>query len=50
MSARAPVTAARRFEEVLLKQPKWKAIFTDSHFWLPVVVLVIGITLLAAVR
>jgi hypothetical protein len=28
----------------------WKAILTDGHFWLPVIVLVVGISLLAAVR
>ncbi len=28
----------------------WKAILTDLHFWLPVAVLVIGVSLLAAVR
>jgi hypothetical protein len=33
-----------------LKQPLWKAILTDVHFWLPVLVLAIGIGLLAAVR
>jgi hypothetical protein len=36
--------------EVPLKQPLWKAILTDRHFWLPVVVLAIGISLLAAMR
>jgi hypothetical protein len=33
-----------------LKQPLWKAILTDGQFWLPVVVLILGIGLLAAVR
>jgi hypothetical protein len=28
----------------------WKAILTDNQFWLPVLVLAIGIGLLAAVR
>jgi hypothetical protein len=28
----------------------WTAVLTDSQFWLPVLVLVIGIALLAAVR
>ena len=39
-----------RGQEVSLKQPVWKAILTDWHFWLPVAVLVVGIGLLAAVR
>jgi hypothetical protein len=34
----------------LLRQPAWKAILTDWHFWLPVAVLVAGVGLLAAVR
>ncbi len=33
-----------------MKQPMWKAILTDGHFWLPVIVLAAGIGLLAAVR
>ncbi|MBN9658576.1 MAG: translocated intimin receptor Tir [Acidobacteria bacterium] len=33
-----------------MKQPVWKAILTDGHFWLPVAVLVIGISVLMAVR
>ena len=28
----------------------WKTILTDSHFWLPVIVLAIGVAILAAVR
>lgn len=28
----------------------WKAILTDSHFWVPLVVLVLGIALLAYLR
>ena len=36
--------------EVSLNQPMWRAILTDGHFWLPVVVLALGIGLLAAVR
>jgi hypothetical protein len=28
----------------------WKAILTDSHFWVPMVVLVFGIALLAYLR
>ncbi len=39
-----------QWQEVSLKQPVWKAILTDWHFWLPVAVLVVGIGLLAAVR
>ncbi len=33
-----------------MKQPMWKAILTDGHFWLPVAVLVVGIGVLMAVR
>lgn len=33
-----------------MQLPLWKAILTDSQFWLPVLVLAIGIGLLAAVR
>lgn len=32
-----------------MKQPMWKAIATDLHFWLPVLVLAAGIVLLAVV-
>jgi hypothetical protein len=32
------------------KPPLLKAILTDVHFWLPFVVLIIGIALLAALR
>jgi hypothetical protein len=28
----------------------WKAILTDSHFWVPLVVLIFGIALLAYLR
>lgn len=28
----------------------WKAILTDSHFWVPLVVLISGIALLAYLR
>jgi hypothetical protein len=28
----------------------WKAILTDVHFWLPVAVLALGISLLAVVK
>jgi hypothetical protein len=37
-------------QEGLVKQPMWKAILTDGHFWLPVIVLVVGIAVLAAVK
>ncbi len=37
-------------EEVDVRQSMWKAVVTDSHFWIPVVVLVIGMSVLAAVR
>jgi hypothetical protein len=33
-----------------LKQSLWSAVLTDSHFWLPVVVLAIGVSLLAVMR
>jgi hypothetical protein len=33
-----------------LKSSTVKAIFTDSHFWVPVVVLVFGIALLVVIR
>jgi hypothetical protein len=33
-----------------LTRSTWKAIATDLHFWVPVVVLTLGITLLAALR
>jgi hypothetical protein len=33
-----------------VRQSMWKAILTDNQFWLPVLVLAIGIGLLAAVR
>jgi hypothetical protein len=33
-----------------VRQPLWKAILSDSHFWLPVVVLFVGIALLAMVK
>ena len=28
----------------------WTAMLTDSHFWLPVIVLLIGIAILVAVK
>ena len=28
----------------------WKAILSDSHFWLPVIVLAIGVAILVAVK
>lgn len=36
--------------EAFLRQPVWKAIATDIHFWLPVVVLAVGIVLLAVMK
>lgn len=36
--------------EAFLKQPVWKAVATDIHFWLPVVVLAAGIALLAVMK
>lgn len=33
-----------------MRQPLWKAILTDVHFWLPVAVLALGISLLAVVK
>jgi len=37
-------------QEVFLKPSTLRAIFTDSHFWVPVVVLVLGIALLVYLR
>ena len=28
----------------------WKAMLSDSHFWLPVIVLAIGVAILVAVK
>lgn len=33
-----------------MRQALWKAILTDVHFWLPVAVLALGISLLAVVK
>jgi len=33
-----------------MKDSMLKAILSDAHFWVPIVVLVIGITLLLAVK
>jgi hypothetical protein len=33
-----------------MKQSFLKAILTDTHFWAPVVVLILGLCLLAAMR
>ena len=33
-----------------MRQSLWKAILTDAHFWLPVVVLAIGVAILTAVK
>ncbi|MBM3746781.1 MAG: translocated intimin receptor Tir [Acidobacteria bacterium] len=34
----------------MLKQPVLRAVLTDLHFWVPVVVLVLGTALLAVMR
>ena len=33
-----------------MQHSMWKAILSDSHFWLPVIVLAIGIAILTAVK
>jgi hypothetical protein len=33
-----------------VKPSIWNAIFTDSHFWVPVVVLAVGIALLVFLK
>lgn len=33
-----------------MSRAKWSAIFTDAHFWVPVVVLALGTALLIAMR
>jgi hypothetical protein len=33
-----------------LKPSFWNAILTDSHFWVPVMVLAVGITLLVFLK
>ena len=33
-----------------MKSSLWNAIFTDSHFWLPVAVLAIGVVLLMVMK
>ena len=33
-----------------MQHSTWKAILSDSHFWLPVIVLAIGIAILVAVK
>jgi hypothetical protein len=33
-----------------MKRPTWICILTDVHLWVPVVVLVIGVTLLMSLR
>jgi hypothetical protein len=40
----------QRQKERFVRQPLWKAILSDAHFWVPVVVLAIGIAILVAVR
>ena len=34
----------------IVKPSLWNAILTDSHFWVPVVVLAVGITLLVMIK
>jgi hypothetical protein len=33
-----------------VRQPVWKAILSDSQFWVPAVVLAIGLAILVAVQ
>jgi hypothetical protein len=33
-----------------MKPSLWNAIFTDSHFWVPVVVLAFGVVLLMVMK
>jgi hypothetical protein len=33
-----------------MKNPLWKAIATDIHFWVPVAVLILGFALLFVLR
>jgi hypothetical protein len=33
-----------------MKRSTWNAILSDVHFWVPVVVLILGTTLLATLR
>jgi hypothetical protein len=33
-----------------MERSTWKAVLGDVHFWVPVIVLVVGVGLLAAVR
>jgi hypothetical protein len=37
-------------ERALVKRPYLKAVVTDVHFWVPVVVLVIGLALLLVLQ
>jgi hypothetical protein len=38
------------YESANMKPGLWNAILTDSHFWIPVVVLVLGIALLVGMN
>jgi hypothetical protein len=33
-----------------MERSTWQAVLGDSHFWVPVIVLILGVGLLAAVR
>jgi hypothetical protein len=33
-----------------MKRSSWFCIFTDAHLWVPVVVLILGVTLLMTLR
>jgi len=45
-----PFHELARSSGVVMKQSFLKAILTDTHFWAPVVVLILGLCLLAAMR
>lgn len=48
MPARAVADAAAK--ECSVPQPLWKAVLTDAQFWVPAIVLAIGIAILVAVK
>jgi hypothetical protein len=33
-----------------VRQPVWKAVLSDTHFWVPALVLAIGLAILVAVQ
>lgn len=39
-----------RLKRIAMKRANWIAIFTDVHLWVPVVVLILGTTLLMMLR